>query len=324
MKGPPPHSRKNPYATDAARWAAVVGKERAADGLFWFSVATTGIYCRPSCASRPALRRNVAFHASPGAAEAAGFRPCKRCRPAAGEPSLVALRADAVTRSCRRIEAALRAGTTPPRLADLAREVGLSPHHFHRLFKSALGLTPKDYAAASRDRRLRQALSPAGTDATTTTVTEALHAAGFNAASRFYAAAPRALGMSPARFRDGGSGMRIGFAHAATPFGPFLAARVEAARGLCFASLGTSPAAIERALRAAFPRAARIAADGAFGKIVARAVSLVSLEADATPSRSLFAALPPDLQATAFQCRVGEIVRQDESGRMRKTPPVST
>ena len=189
-----------PRLRDAAKWAAVVARDAAFDGVFYFSVETTGVYCRPSCPARRPKRAHVRFHDSAGEAEEAGFRPCKRCRP--DQPSLFETQADKVAQACRTIETAEQ----EPRLDDLARDAGLSPHHFHRIFKSMLGVTPKAYAAAHRKKRVRDALGKRAT------VTEAIFDAGFNAGSRFYAAAEETLGMTPRTFRSGGVDTEITFA----------------------------------------------------------------------------------------------------------------
>src|SRR5213596_2708717 len=139
-----------PFASDAERWAAVQRRDRDADGVFCYSVRTTGVYCRPSCAARLARRENVRFHAGCEEAEAAGFRPCKRCRP--NEAALAVRRAAAVAKACRLIETA----EEMPNLAALAASAGMSRFHFHRVFKTVTGVTPKAYAAAQRARRVRE------------------------------------------------------------------------------------------------------------------------------------------------------------------------
>src|SRR5215472_12170994 len=141
------------FASDDQRWTAVKGRNRAADGVFYYSVLTTGVYCRPSCAARLARRENVRFHQSCAAAERAGFRPCKRCRP--NEPALAERRATAVAEACRQIDAAEEL----PSLDTLAQAAGMSRFHFHRVFREATGVTPKAYAAARRAERLRAELS---------------------------------------------------------------------------------------------------------------------------------------------------------------------
>ena len=145
------------FDTESARWAALAARDAAADGAFFYSVRTTGVYCRPSCAARPARPENVAFHATTADAEAAGFRPCKRCKP--DQAPLAQRNAAAVAAACQLIESAEEA----PGLEALAAEAGMSPFHFHRVFKSVTGVTPKAYADARRAERVRQALGEAGT-----------------------------------------------------------------------------------------------------------------------------------------------------------------
>src|SRR5947208_2743442 len=153
------------FATDEARWQAVIDRNRAADGAFFFSVRTTGVYCRPSCGARLPRRENIAFHGSAGDAEAAGFRACLRCKPNLDRSEDA--QAKAVARACRAIEEA----EEPPTLEALAKIVGQSPYHFHRVFKAATGLTPKAYADAHRGKRVRDELKRADT------VTEAIYSA---------------------------------------------------------------------------------------------------------------------------------------------------
>ena len=199
--------------TDDDRWEALRRRDRVFDDRFVYSVKTTGVYCRPSCAARPARRENVAFHASPAAAEAAGFRACLRCRPD-GE-SLQERHTAVIDRACRLIDSA----EEEPDLAALARVAGLSRFHFHRLFKDRLGVTPKAYAAARRAARTAAAL------AETATVTAAIYDGGFASSGRFYASARERLGMTPSARRRGGVGETIRFAT-----GPLLA-RLDPRRG---------------------------------------------------------------------------------------------
>jgi methylphosphotriester-DNA--protein-cysteine methyltransferase len=185
---------------DRERWQAVRRRDRAADGSFVYSVRTTGVYCRPSCAARLPRRENVRFHATCEEAERAGFRPCKRCRP--NGSSLAERRAAAIAKACRTIERAEEL----PSLAALAHAAGLSRFHFHRVFKAVTGVTPKAYGEAHRARRLREELSRGAS------VTEAIYGAGFNSSGRFYATSSELLGMTPSAFRAGGSGAVIRFA----------------------------------------------------------------------------------------------------------------
>ena len=173
------------------RWAAVIARNSAADGKFFYSVKTTGVYCRPSCASRPAKPENVKFFATCADAERAGFRPCKRCKP--GQPPLAEQHAATVAKVCRLIESAEAILS----LAQLANHAGLSAYHFHRIFKSATGLTPKAYATAHRAKRIRSELGRGGT------VTAAIFDAGYNSNGRFYEKSNAVLGMTPTKLKLG-------------------------------------------------------------------------------------------------------------------------
>ncbi len=289
----PSAPRTAAYATDESRWAAVQQRDAAADGAFWYSVRTTGVYCRPGCPSRRPRRENVQFHASPAAAERAGYRPCRRCRPDTGGAG--ARQAEAIARACRLIEAA----ETPPPLERLAGEAGLSPWHFHRLFKSLTGVTPRAYAEARRARRMRDSL------ATATTVTEAAYAAGYNSSGRFYAATDGALGMTPGAFRAGGRGVAIRFAVGQCSLGAILVAATG--KGVCAIALGDDPDALVRDLQERFPEAELLGGDPDFEHLVATAVGLVE-----TPGRAVD--LPLDVRGTAFQRRVWQVLREIPAG----------
>jgi AraC family transcriptional regulator of adaptative response/methylated-DNA-[protein]-cysteine methyltransferase len=281
------------YLTDEARWAAVQARDAGADGVFYYSVRSTGVYCRPSCASRPARRANVAFHASAPDAEAAGFRPCLRCRP--DGPPLAARHADAVAQACCLIDEA----DAEPDLDTLAQACGMSRFHFHRVFKSHTGITPKAYAAARRAARLQRDLAGAPS------VTAAAFDAGFRSSGRFYAAAPAMLGMTPARYRAGGRGEAIGFALTRCALGTLLAATT--ARGLCAILLGDDPDALVRDLRERFPQAELRDAEPGFAATLAQVAALV----DGTHAG---ADLPLDVRGTAFQQRVWEALRTIPAG----------
>src|ERR1700677_77017 len=228
-------------ARDEERWQAVKRRDPVFDGKFLFAVRTTGVYCRPSCASRPAKRENVSFFETGAEAEKAGYRACKRCRPdklGAPDPQIVA-----VKRACERIETAEEA----PKLAELAASVGLSPYHFHRVFKMITGVTPKAYAAETRARRAADKLRTAGT------VTEAIYDAGFNSSSRFYESMAARLGMTPGAVRRGGAGAVIRFAVGEASLGSVLVAATN--KGVCAILLGDDPHALVRDLQDRFPRA---------------------------------------------------------------------
>ncbi len=277
-------SRDAHQATECdPRWAAVVARDRAADGRFFYSVRTTGVYCRPSCAARLANPKNVSFHASTTDAEAAGFRPCKRCKP--DQAPLEEQHAARIAAACRAIETA----ETMRPLAILAEGAGLSPHHFHRIFKAITGVTPRDYAAAHRAKRLRESLVE------TERVTDAIYDAGFGSGSRFYEQADAILGMTPTRYRDGGHDAVIRFAVGETSLGPILVAASE--KGVCAILMGDDPNALLRDLQDRFRKARLIGADPDFEATVAKVVGLVE-----APRLGLD--LPLDVRGTAFQQRV--------------------
>jgi AraC family transcriptional regulator of adaptative response/methylated-DNA-[protein]-cysteine methyltransferase len=279
--------------SDDARWRAVERRDKAADGTFVYSVRTTGVYCRPSCAARLPRRENVAFHATCADAERAGFRPCRRCRP--NEPALADQQATAVARACRWIEEA----EETPALAALAQAAGLSRFHFHRVFKAVTGVTPKAYAAAHRGKRVRAELAHGGS------VTAAIYGAGFNSSGRFYAAAPDLLGMTPTQFRAGGSGNVIRFAVGQCSLGAVLVAATE--KGVCAIELGDDPDALVRALQDRFPKARLVGGDAAFEQLVASVVGFVE-----APGHGFD--LPLDIRGTSFQQRVWKALRAIPAG----------
>ena len=288
------HSDTSPYASDEARWAAVQRRDPAADGQFYYSVSSTGVYCRPSCAARPALRRNVAFHASCADAERAGFRPCLRCKP--DQPPLAERHAQAVAQACRLIDASEGA----PKLDSLAQACGMSRFHFHRIFKQHTGITPQAYAAARKAGRLQHELARGGS------VTEAMYAAGFNSSGRFYADAPARLGMTPGAARAGGAGEAIRFAIGACSLGAILVAAT--AKGICAILIGDDPDQLARDLQDRFPKAELRGAEADFEATVARVVGLVEAPA-------LGLDLPLDVRGTAFQQRVWQALREIPCGQ---------
>lgn len=273
---------------DDPRWRAVLARDSAADGAFVYAVRGTGIYCRPSCPSRRPKPAGVEFHATPAAAEAAGFRACLRCDPKGVSPNQTM--AQAVARACRSIDSALAAGESPPVLADLAAAEGFSPTHFHRRFTALAGLTPRAYAAAARARRVRAALAAKEGD-----VTSAIYEAGYGSSGRFYENAEAALGMKPGVYKRGAPQERIRFALAQCALGALLAARSE--KGLCAIALGDDPEALIRELQDRFPKAELIGGDAEFESQLAQVAGFVE-----APRLGLD--LPLDLRGTAFQERV--------------------
>ena len=283
------------FRDDEARLAAVRRRDAGADGAFLYSVATTGVYCHPSCAARPALRRNIAFHATRQDAERAGFRPCKRCRP--DLPPRAEREAALVAAACRMIEAAEDA----PSLASLAAEAGISPHHFHRMFRRIAGVTPQAYGAAHRQARIQAGLAGGAG------VTEAIYSAGFNSSGRFYAAADAMLGMTASRYREGGPGETIQHAVGRCSLGCVLVAATG--RGVCAILLGDDEAALQADLRTRFPKAALRDAGPEFAGWLAQVVAFVE-----RPGRSDALALPLDIRGTLFQRRVWEVLRAIPAG----------
>jgi AraC family transcriptional regulator, regulatory protein of adaptative response / methylated-DNA-[protein]-cysteine methyltransferase len=277
------------YASDEERWQAVVQRDRSADGKFYYSVKTTGVYCRPSCPGRLANRENVSFHKSPEEAERAGFRACKRCKPKG--PALAERHAATVASACRAIETA----EDLPNLDALATSAGMSPYYFHRIFKAATGLTPKNYAAAHRSDRMREELPKRGT------VTEAIYEAGFNSNGRFYANSSQMLGMKPKSYQSGGIGATIRFAIGECSLGSILVAASE--KGVCAIMMGDDPGALAKALQDRFPKANMIGADRDFENLVARVVGFIE-----APKIGLN--LPLDVRGTAFQQRVWQALRE--------------
>ena len=287
------HLIPRPFATDEDRWSAVVERDRRADGEFFYSVRTTGVYCRPSCAARRPRRENVRFHLAGAEAQRAGFRPCKRCRPdEIGRPDA---RTAALLRACDLIETSEEV----PDLEALAAEAGMSRFHFHRVFKEATGVTPRQYAAARRAERVRDALAEGRT------VTDAIYEAGFASSAPFYADAEAVLGMRPKCFQAGGRGETILFAVGECSLGSILVAATE--QGVCAISLGDGPEELVEELQDRFPRAELIGGDREFDELVATVVGFVE-----APAAGL--GLPLHVRGTAFQHRVWRAITEIPAG----------
>jgi AraC family transcriptional regulator of adaptative response/methylated-DNA-[protein]-cysteine methyltransferase len=271
------------FRSDDVRWQAVVERNQKADCQFWYSVKTTGVYCRPSCPSRSSRRENVAFHSSPEVAEKEGFRACKRCDPKG--PGLENRHTAAVATACRMIKEA----DEFPSLEQLGKAVQMSPGYFHRLFKRVTGLTPKSFANAQRADRVKRALPKRET------VTEAIYESGFNSNGRFYAGSAKMLGMKPKEFRDGGAGNTIRFAIGECSLGSILVASSQ--KGVCAILMGNDPNALAQDLQNQFPKADLIGGDAEYEKLVAKVVGFIE-----APQLGLN--LPLDIRGTAFQQRV--------------------
>jgi AraC family transcriptional regulator, regulatory protein of adaptative response / methylated-DNA-[protein]-cysteine methyltransferase len=272
------------------RWAAVVARDPKAN--FFYSVKTTGVYCRPYCAARLARPENVQFYRTCQDAERAGFRPCKRCKPDQASPLE---HAEKIASACRLIESS----ETPPSLELLAQHVGLSPYHFHRVFKAATGLTPKGYASAHRANLVRKSLNKSDT------VTGAIYDAGYNSNSRFYETSNQVLGMTPSNYRAGGAQTDIRFAVGKCSLGSILVAQSD--RGICAIFLGDDPDLLVRELQDKFPKANLIGGDARFERLVAKVIGFVEAPA-------LGLDLPLDIRGTAFQQRVWQSLRKIPAG----------
>ena len=275
------------------RWAAVLARDPKANGTFFFSVRTTGVYCRPSCGARTARPENVVFHISTADAERAGFRPCKRCKP--DRLPLAEQHAAKVVELCRLLENADEVSS----LEALAERAGMSPYHLHRVFKSITGVTPRAYAAAHRASRVRAELGRSST------VTDAIYDAGYGSNGRFYEESNQVLGMTPTSYRAGGANTAIRFAIGECSLGSILVAASE--RGVCAILMGDDPDTLARDLQDRFPRATLIGGDTAFEHLVAKVVGFVE-----APRLGLD--LPLDVRGTAFQQRVWRALREIPAG----------
>ena len=278
-----------PSVAEDPRWARIVARDKAADGHLWYSVWTTGVYCRPSCPSRIANPQNVTLHETLESARATGFRPCKRCNPEG--LSLECENAALVAKACRIIEES----EEEPSLEELADAVGRSSSYFHRMFKATTGLTPKNYAVADRSKKVRKGL------ATGNSVTEAIYEAGFNSSGRFYENSTGMLGMTPSQYRAGGIDEEIRFAVGQSSLGAILVA--SSTKGVASILLGDDPDELVRNLQDRFPNARLIGADRDYEALIARVVGFVE-----APGIGLD--LPLDVRGTAFQRRVWQALQE--------------
>jgi AraC family transcriptional regulator of adaptative response/methylated-DNA-[protein]-cysteine methyltransferase len=289
-------TRAQPGAVDNRRWSAVLERDRASDGTFFYGVATTGVFCRPSCGSRRPLRGNVRFFDSADDAAAAGYRPCKRCRPVEAD------HANALARQIRTLIDQSPEGAT---LEQLARKTGATPTRVHRAFRRATGLSPKEYQDARRSGALRDRLRAGDS------VTRAGIEAGYASTSRVHRAS-KVLGMSPKAFRQRGKGMQIQFGSTTTPIGEITVAYTD--RGVCSVTIGDDRDTLERELRAAFAAAElrRAPAEDAQVSRIAGAVASART-----------ADVPLDLDGTDFQLRVWQALRRIPRGETRSYQDVA-
>jgi AraC family transcriptional regulator of adaptative response/methylated-DNA-[protein]-cysteine methyltransferase len=285
------------------RWQTIVDRDQAAEGQFYYSVKTTGVYCRPSCAARLPRPENVQFYLTREDARKGGFRPCKRCKP--DGPALTELNSKTIAAACRLIE---RSDETPS-LEKLANFAGMSAYHFHRTFKAVTGLTPKEFAEAHRSNRVRSSLERSNT------VTDAIYDAGFNSNSRFYESSNKVLGMTPSRFRDGGTDTDIYFAIGQCSLGSILAAQSN--KGVCSILIGDDPEVLVRDLEKQFPKANLIGNESGYEQLVAKVVALIE-----QPGLGLD--LPLDIRGTAFQQRVWKALRQIPPGSTASYTDIAT
>ncbi|MFA6122328.1 MAG: bifunctional DNA-binding transcriptional regulator/O6-methylguanine-DNA methyltransferase Ada [Sphingomonas sp.] len=284
-----------PLDPDAA-WKAFEARDRHSDGRFVGAVKTTGIYCKPSCPARHPKRENVVFYRTPEEARAAGFRACLRCAPdAVGRDRIAVARAVALIEAAEEVVA----------LDALAAQVGYAPHHFHRLFKRATGVTPAAYARGLMAQRAARALAG---DAT---VTDAIYEAGYSAPSRFYDGGAKRLGMTPSAWKRGGAGVTIRWTVADTSLGAMLVAATD--KGLCRVSFDEG----EAALHARFPYAEIVPGGAALADLAAQVVASVE-----SPDRDRD--LPLDVQGTAFQEAIWQALRAIPLGETRSYAELAT
>lgn len=277
---------------DDLRWKAVLARDRSGDGKFYYAVSTTGVFCRPSCPSRRPRRESVRFYESAEAAERAGFRACLRCRPLEVES-----RGGDIPAICRYLE---KHAEEAPRLRDLAQAFRMSPFHLQRVFKAAMGISPREYAETCRLRNLKENLKA---DAT---VTEAMYGAGYGSPSRLYEGAKAHLGMTPGAYRRGASGVRINYFTVASPIGRMLVAATE--KGVCSIQFGESEATLVKALRQEYPGAELKRRAAVLDRWIGALLRQIYGEGAA-------AELPLDIRATAFQRRVWNHLRDIPYGK---------
>ncbi len=282
------------FNTDEVRWQAVRENDPRADKAFYYAVMTTGIYCRPSCRSRLPNRCNVEYFTTSDEAEAAGYRACRRCRPAA--TAQVGEREQKIIEACRIIEKS----ETSIKLGDLALQVNMSPYHFHRLFKKIVGVTPRQYASRLRSRRFQDTLK------TSPSVTDAIYSAGYGSSASVYDKEQDQLAMTPKIYRRGADGVDIIYGVASCSLGWVIIAATE--RGICAIEFGDEPESLPELVQARFPNARLNRADSGFSSLVEEVVDFIESPQDVFH-------LPLDIQGTAFQQQLWHVLREIKPGQ---------
>jgi AraC family transcriptional regulator of adaptative response/methylated-DNA-[protein]-cysteine methyltransferase len=289
------------------QWTAVRNRDRSCDGKFYFGVMTTGVYCRPSCACRLPLRKNVRFFEDMQSAERAGLRACRRCRP--DEPALELQHAERIHRLADYIRAH---SEDTLRLSELAKRAGLSAHHFQRSFKAVMGLTPKQFAEACRLQEFKGHLR------TNRSVTDAIYEAGFGSSSRVYERVDTRLGMTPAQYRAGGKEMTISFASVDSALGRMMIGATD--RGVCFIQFADSDQELLRLLASEYPAATlEPMPRNSAAQFQGWMTELHNHLAGEAPQLNM----PLDLRATAFQMKVWRYLQSIPYGSVKSYAEVA-
>jgi len=282
-------------------WSALLRRDKRHDGIFFYGVVTTGIFCRPSCSSRRPRRRNVVFFGAPADAQKLGFRPCLRCRPLL----TISPQAELLRRVCRYLEENIE---EPVKLRQLAAQFSQSPFHLQRTFKAALGVTPREYADACRITRFKRDLQAGHS------VTRAMVDAGYSSTSRLYERTAAQLGMNPDRYRRGAVAVPIHYTTVASPLGRMLVAATQ--QGVCSIQFGAHDEELETGLRREYPFALRKRDDEELRRYV---TALIAQLKGAAPDPQL----PLDIRATAFQRMVWNYLRTIPAGETRSYAQVA-
>ena len=281
------------FNTDDARWNAVIKNNFCADGVFYYAVLTTGIYCRPSCTSRLPHRANVEYFTTCEEAETAGYRACKRCKPTTKSKAIEI--EQKIIHSCRIIEE----NEISMKLDELAAQVNLSPYHFHRLFKKIVGVTPKQYALRNKSRRFQKNLK------TSPSITDAIYSAGYGSSGGAYDKTQDQLAMKPKVYRKGAAGITITYGLAQCFLGWVIVAATD--RGICAIEFGDDPGALPDQLQSRFPKAELKEADRGFKAFISEVVEFIE-----SPAGDF--KIPLDIQGTAFQQQVWNVLRRVKPG----------